>query len=177
MKPRYLLGGEEVKKNKKEKKLLAFLLFSGLLSFLNAIRKPPLKDWVIIFLLKGYISSILDKFVVKKGYIAYPVKLIQSFDISFIFDYLLFPLTCVYYNQATYGKPVPTILLRVLFFSIPMTVVEQWLERKTHLVEYKKGWNWRFTFLSLNLTFLAVRGIISIIRNVSEKESMQNSPK
>ncbi|WP_426895877.1 CBO0543 family protein [Rossellomorea vietnamensis] len=157
-------------KKRNEKRILLFLLGFGLLSFMNILRKPPIKDWLIIFLVKGYISSILDKFVVKKGYIKYPLKLIKIFDTSFIFDYLLFPITCVYYNLATYQKNFKTILIRVLYFSVPMTMVEQWLERKTNLIEYRKGWSWVFTFISLNITFLMVRGIISLVRVQAESE-------
>jgi hypothetical protein len=161
--------GIRVKKSN-EKRILIFLLGVGLLSFMNILRKPPIKDWLIIFLVKGYISSILDKFVVKKGYIKYPVKLVKIFDTSFIFDYLLFPITCVYYNLATYQKNFKTIFIRVLYFSVPMTMVEQWLERKTNLIEYRKGWNCVFTFISLNITFLMVRGIISLVRVKAESE-------
>ncbi|MGF2615804.1 hypothetical protein FZC84_06950 [Rossellomorea vietnamensis] len=158
-------------KKKFEKKILVFLLGFGILSFMNILRKPPIKDWLIIFLVKGYISSILDKFVVKKGYIKYPVKLINLFDTSFIFDYLLFPISCVYYNFATFKKSWRTIFIRVLYFSIPMTIIEQWLEKKTNLIQYRKGWNWLFTFVSLNSTFLLVRVIISLVRRKAETES------
>ncbi|WP_456271424.1 CBO0543 family protein [Bacillus sp. AK031] len=156
-------------KKKEEKSILLLLLVFGIVALINLIRKPPVKDWVIIFLLKAYISSILDKFTVKKGFLVYPIKLINLFDTSFIFDYLLFPISCVYYNQVTYQKSFFSIFTRVLLFSIPMTIVEQWLEHKTDLVKYKKGWNWIYTFTSLNLTFLLVRGAIAIIRIKSKQ--------
>jgi hypothetical protein len=157
-------------KKRNEKNILIFLMVFGLISLVNLIRKPPVKDWIIIFLLKGFLSSILDNLIVKKGYIKYPVKLLKLFDTSFIFDYLLFPITCVYYNQLTYQKELKTIIQRVFYFSIPMTLVEQWLENKTNLVKYKKGWNWFYTFTSLNGTFLLVRTTIGLIRLKSDKE-------
>jgi hypothetical protein len=160
-----------------EKNLLVFLLLFGLVSLVNLIRKPPVKDWVIIFLLKGFLSSILDKLIVKKGYISYPVKLLKLFDTSFIFDYLLFPITCVYYNQITHQKKLKTIITRVFYFSIPMTIVEQWIENKTNLVKYKKGWNWSYTFITLNGTFLLVRAIIGLIRMKTEKEDRVSQSK
>jgi hypothetical protein len=156
-------------KEKHEKRILCLLFVFGIIALVNLIRKPPVKDWVIIFLLKAYISSILDKFTVKKGFLVYPVKLIKFFDTSFIFDYILFPIACVYYNQVTYQKSLFVIISRVMLFSIPMTIVEQWLEHKTDLVKYKKGWNWKYTFTSLNVTFLMVRSLITMIRNESEQ--------
>jgi hypothetical protein len=156
-------------KKEHEERILLLLLVFGIIALVNLIRKPPVKDWVIIFLLKAYISSILDKFTVKKGFLVYPVKLIKFFDTSFIFDYLLFPVACVYYNQVTYQKSLFAIISRVLLFSIPMTIVEQWLEYKTDLVKYKKGWNWKYTFSTLSVTFLLVRSLITMIRNESEQ--------
>ncbi|WP_421384816.1 CBO0543 family protein [Bacillus salacetis] len=157
-------------RKRNEQSLLIFLLLFGLISLVNLVRKPPVKDWIIIFLLKGFLSSILDNVMVKKGYVRYPVKLFKIFDTSFIFDYLLFPITCVYYNQLTYQNGLNSIIKRVFYFSIPMTIVEQWLENKTNLIKYKNGWNWLYTLLSLSGTFLFVRAMIGLIRMKTEKE-------
>ena len=79
---------------KKARKLLLRVLFViRIVSFLNSLRKPPLKDWLIIFLLKSYIASILDNLLVKKGYLTYPVKFLKTFDVRVIISYLLFPVT------------------------------------------------------------------------------------
>ncbi|MEM5593469.1 hypothetical protein AAHH67_19750 [Niallia circulans] len=56
-----------MKKRKQEKLLLRVLFVIGIGSFLNLLRKPPLKDWLIIFLLKSYIASILDNLLVKRA--------------------------------------------------------------------------------------------------------------
>jgi hypothetical protein len=157
--------------HKFEKNLLRFLAVFGVLAFANLIRKPPVKDWVIIFLLKGYISSIIDKLVVRKGYIRYPVQLNKTFDISFIFDYLLFPITCLYFNQVTSKSKIPGVLLKLQLFTIPMTLTETWLEKNTKVVSYHKGWDWKKTFISISCTFLFVRIMIGIIRNGAEKAS------
>ncbi|MEK4670997.1 CBO0543 family protein [Niallia sp. FSL R7-0271] len=136
--------------------------------FLNLIRKPLLKDWLIIFLFKSYIASILDYLVVKKGYITYPVRIFKSFDISVLFSYLIFPVTCVYYNQATKNSKLPGILFKCLLFSLPSAVAEHFIEKHTKLVQYKKGWNSSFSFLSIAFTFLFVRTFISIVRKVEK---------
>lgn len=156
-----------------EKGILRFLLVFGLVSFIKLIRKPPVMEWLIVFFLKGYIASILDKFVVTKNAITYPVKLFKNFNISFLFDYILFPIACVYYNQVTKNSKITGILAKLLLFSGSITIVETWLERETDLVKYKKDWDWFKTLISLSLTFLVVRIVMGFIRIFSKKIDKQ----
>ncbi|WHX41011.1 hypothetical protein QNH36_02280 [Mesobacillus sp. AQ2] len=69
-------------KRKAEQNTLRALLAIGILAFYRLMRKPPVKDWMLIFFLKSYIASILDNLLVKKGYPKYPVSLFRTFDIS-----------------------------------------------------------------------------------------------
>lgn len=156
-----------------EKTVLKLLFVFGIATFFNLIRKPSIKDWVIAFLLKSYIASILDVLTVKKEYVKYPVNLFKIFDISVMFSYLLFPITCVYFNQVTNNSKIPDILRKTLYFSIPMTIAENWLEKNTKLVKYKKSWDWRHSFLSISSTFLLVRFLMYIMRKrVNKKEGV-----
>ncbi|WP_226669794.1 CBO0543 family protein [Metabacillus litoralis] len=158
-----------------EKNFLRFLLIFGVLTFINLIRKPPTKDWLLIFLFKGYISSILDKIAVTKDRLVYPVSLFKWFDISFIFDYLLFPVACIYYNQATKVSNKVMIVVKTLYFSIPMTLVEYLLEQHTKLIKFKKGWNIYFSFFTLTLTFLLSRMFIAAVRKSDNSRIPENS--
>lgn len=154
-------------KKKKELKFLRLLFILGIVSFVPLIRKKPSKhmnEWLIVFFMKSYISSILDTIINKKGYISYPVNLFKIFNISVLFSYILFPLTCVYYNQITRKSGLIGIALKSVCFSLPMTLAENWLERHTNLVRYRKGWNRTTTFVSITATFLFVRGLIAIVR-------------
>jgi hypothetical protein len=157
-----------------EKNFLRSLILFGIFSLFYLVRKPPVKDWLLIFLFKGFLSSILDNFIVKKGYIKYPVKLFDTFDFSFIFDYLLYPVTCVFYNQITKKSSIGGILFKTLYFSIPMSVTEHFLEKKTKLLEFKKGWNAGISFLSLTLTFLISRTFIAIVRKGNNTPVQEN---
>ncbi|TDK64090.1 hypothetical protein E2K98_04275 [Bacillus salipaludis] len=157
-----------------EKSVLWALLIFGIISFINLIRKPPAKDWLLIFLFKGFLSSILDNLIVKKGYIKYPVKLLKTFDFSFIFDYLLYPITCVYYNQVTKKSNIFGVFLKVFYFSIPMTVTEHFLEKYTSLIKFKKGWNSFTSFYSLSITFLISRAFIAIVRKANNNPVPKN---
>lgn len=162
-----------MKKNS-EKNILIILLIFGTISLLYSIRKPPVKDWLLIFLFKGFLSSILDNLLVKKGYIKYPVRLFESFDYSFIFDYLIFPVTCLFYNQVTKKSDILEILIKSLYFSVPMGVAEYFLEKKTRLIKFKKGWNSVTSFLTLTITFLISRTFIAIVRKANNTPVPKN---
>lgn len=154
-----------------EKIILRLIFGFGILSFINLIRKPPLKDWLIIFLLKSYISSILDSIVVRKGYIKYPVNLFKLFDISVVFSYLLFPVSCIYFNQITKNSNLFGIIFKCLLFSLPSAMLEHWLEKNTKLISYKKSWTSLHSFFSIVSTFLLVRFLMTLIKRTAEKQS------
>ncbi|WP_283244091.1 CBO0543 family protein [Bacillus suaedaesalsae] len=158
---------------KKEERFLRFLTAFGILSFFNLIRKPPSKDWLLIFLLKSYISSFVDTIVVRKGYIKYPANLLKSFDISVVFSYLLFPITCVYYNQITKESNLQSIILKGVLFSLPMALFEDWLEKNTKLIRYKKSWNWLYSFISIFCTFILVRGLYRFIHHSTINQNVK----
>lgn len=170
-------GVDEVKRQF-EKNTLKFLYVACILSFLPLIRRKPteeMNEWIIIFLVKSYISSLLDTIVNKKGFVKYPVNLTKYFNISVLFSYLLFPLTCVYFNQITKNSNIIGILIKAIFFSAPMAIIEDFLEKNTKLVKYHKGWNSIISFISITSTFLLSRGIIAIIR-LTNKVTTKNSP-
>jgi hypothetical protein len=157
-------------KRKAEQNTLRALLAVGILAFYRLTRKPPVKDWLLIFFLKSYIASILDNLLVKKGYLKYPVSLFRTFDISVIFSYLIFPVVCIYFNQVTRRAGLLSTLLKALLFSAPSAMAEHWLERNTKLIKYKRNWTSFHSFASIASTFLAVRLIMGGIRTVARNK-------
>jgi hypothetical protein len=131
-----------------------------------------MKDWLIIFLLKSYIATILDNLLVKKGYLKYPVKLSKLFDVSVLFSYLLFPISCVYFNQVTKKSGLLDILVKSLVFSVPSAIAEHYIEKYTKLIKYQRSWTSIHSFGSIALTFLAVRFLMGIIRKSAEKQTV-----
>jgi hypothetical protein len=156
--------------NKFEKNILRLLFIFGIGTFFNLIRKPPLKDWLIIFLLKSYIATILDNLLVKKGYLKYPVNLIKTFDFSVLFSYLIFPISCIYFNQVTQKSSIIGIIFKSILFSAPSAAAESWLEKNTKLIKYKKSWTSLHSFASIASTFLIVRFLMALIRKTAEKQ-------
>jgi hypothetical protein len=155
-----------------EKITLWTLFIAGIFSFIYLLRKPPFKDWLMIFLLKGYLASILDNILVKRGYLKYPVTLFKTFDISVLFSYIIFPVTCIYFNQVTKNSGLLSIILKCILFSLPSAWAEHWIEKKTDLIKYKRSWTSFHSFASIASTFLAVRFLMGGIRKLSEKEDM-----
>lgn len=129
-----------------------------------------MKEWLIIFFLKSYIATFLDNLLVRKGYLKYPVNLFKTFDVSVLFSYIIFPITCVYFNQLTRKNGVKGILLKSLIFSAPSTVAEHFLEKYTQLIRYKKSWNSYYSFVTIMATFLMTRVMMGLIRKSSENQ-------
>jgi hypothetical protein len=159
-------------KKQVETNILRFFFLISIVLFINIIRKPPIKDWLIIFLLKSYIASILDTILVKLGYLKYPVNFFKIFDISVLFSYLIFPVTCIYFNQMTRNSSIINILIKCLLFSVPSTLAEFLIEKKTKLIKYKKSWTSFHSFASISGTFLIVRFLMALINKASIKQNV-----
>lgn len=153
--------------------LLTIFGIGGSIFFLLR-RKGDLKDWFLIYFIKTLVSTIMDGPVIKTKYLQYPHRYLPKlFDGNIVFLYVLFPLSCVMYNQFTYRMKLLNRILSVVLFSGPMTLLENWLEKNTRLVKYQKGWNGYITFAVLSFTFLLVNGCIEGIRFLDKK--LQNS--
>ncbi|OAS82890.1 MULTISPECIES: CBO0543 family protein [Metabacillus] len=148
-------------------------------------RKGDLKDWFLIYFIKTLVSTVFDGPVIKTKYLQYPHRYLPKlFDSNIVFLYILFPLSCVMYNQFTYNMKTLKTIVSVFLFSGPMTLFENWLEKNTNLVKYNKGWNSYITLIVLSFTFLLVKGCIEGIRfldkNIhnpsiaTEKKNLQN---
>lgn len=148
-----------------QKHLLRLILGTGILLIPFAFKREKLKDWLLIFFLKGYISSFIDQMIVKNRHISYPIRFLPKyFNYSVLFDYLLFPLLCVFYNRTSLTSKPLSIFLQSFIYSLPMTLFEAIVEKYTKLIKYRNNWNWLITYSTLVTTFLFVRGFISIIR-------------
>lgn len=152
-----------------EKRILNGLLIMGLFLVPFTIKGKFKKDWIIIFLLKGFFSSIMDTFLTRRNKVSYPKRFLPKyFQINVLFDYLLFPITCVLFNQSTYHSNVLGIMFKALLFSVPMTVGEMIFEKNTKLIKFSKQWSWIHTLVSEMLTFMGTRLFIGLVRKYSK---------
>jgi hypothetical protein len=159
------MGG---KKNEK-KFLFGLLIFSiGILPVL--FKRPPKKDWLLVYTFNAISNIILDKWVTM-NFISYPTRLLPKiFKIHILYDALLYPMVTVIYNQLTSKDKPIAIVYKLLFFSVPLTILEFWAERKTGLIKWSNGWRWYHTFLSVSLKSLITRGVVSIFRRFMREE-------
>ncbi|MDU0200086.1 MULTISPECIES: CBO0543 family protein [Paenibacillus] len=133
--------------------------------FIWMLRKP-IKDWLIIFLLKSVVTAITDCFIIAADLLDYPIRFFPKvFDTNIVFDFLVFPTLCVFYNITTQHSKLKSIFVQALLYSIPVTLLEFWAEKNTELITYKH-WNAFVSLITLMATFLIVRGAIAIVRKV-----------
>ncbi|ASK61217.1 hypothetical protein CFK37_02910 [Virgibacillus phasianinus] len=148
--------------------IVTTLIGIGLVPFW--VKKPPIKDWTIVFLLAGFLSGMLDLFVTAKKLISYPTRLFgKRMNISLLFDYLVLPTIGVVYNQVSYRPKVFSALSKAFLFSAPVTALEFFLEKHTKLIVWKK-WKWQYTLISVTLFLWIERGFIATIRSISDSQ-------
>lgn len=141
---------------------MAIVIFTVIFAF--ALRRPPLKDWVLIFFVKSYLSILVSKFVTAQGRIEYPARFLpQIFPTSILFEVFVFPILCVCYNQTTYRSGIKGIIGQAVLYSAAMTALEFWLEKNTELIIYLR-WSWVSTFVWLLCSFVGVRAFMAGIR-------------
>jgi hypothetical protein len=133
----------------------------------NVLKREPKKDWIIVFLLKCLVSGFLGSIIAGKKLLEFPVRLFPfAFKSSVVYDNLLFPLLCVFYNQTSYQSKLSSMIAQAFLYSLPMTGIEYILEKKTNLIKYNK-WTWYYTLITLTGTFLFVRGVMGYIRKIT----------
>ena len=137
-----------------DKRILKVITILAISGWSVLFKKGPIKDWFIVYLFKTFITTMIDGPVVKKKLVSYPYRYFSKFfETNIIFDYVIFPLLCVLYSQFTYKLKPSKIIPSVFLFSVPMTLIQWWLERYTNLVKYGRNWSSFHTLGVLTMTF------------------------
>lgn len=143
--------------------MLWSLLTIGIALLLFSLRKPPIKSKIIIFLLTAYISTFLGVLVVEKKMLEYPISFFSNyFSSSLLYEYLLFPVICIYFYQTSCHSNYFGMMLQCTLYSTVLTIIEAVLEKYTDLVEYHT-WTWLYTLLSIFLLMMVIRILIQLI--------------
>ncbi|RSL31504.1 hypothetical protein D7Z54_20615 [Salibacterium salarium] len=135
------------------------------------IRKPPRKDWIIVYLYNAITNIMVDCLLTKHNVIKYPVRFLANlFRTQILFDLLVYPTLTVVYNQVTYkDKPLDSFF-KLFYFTIPMIIVETWAERKTKLIRWNRGWEWYHTFIGFTLKSFHTRLLMGLLRKMDERK-------
>jgi hypothetical protein len=151
-----------------ERVILWLLLIIGIGLLCFSLRKPPTKDLIIIFLMTSFFSIFLGVLVVEEKMLEYPISFLSNyFSSSLLYEYLLLPVVCIYFYQATYFSRYPSIILKCALYTSVLTIIEVLLERYTDLIEYYT-WTWKHTFISNFFLMMFVRILMQLI-NRQEK--------
>ena len=161
-----------MKGKKFNENFLRWSLVINLLLVLPIIcRKPPIKDWLVVYLFNAVTNSIIDNVLSTYKIVHYPVRFLPKiFKTHILFDFLLYPTMTVMFNQMTRKDKPFVIFYKLLLFTIPMLAVEFWAVRKTKLIEWKKGWKWYHTIISVTLKSLFTRLFIGVVRKIDRRQ-------
>lgn len=107
-----------------------------------------------VFLFTQFPSWLLGLCAVEWGWLEYPHRELSTVNrTSFIFEYFVLPMICVYF-MAYFPTKRPK-WIKVGYYvgvSLALTGSEYILESNTMLIKYT-GWNWWWSFLSLCFIF------------------------
>lgn len=136
-----------------------------------AILKRSFKDWIIVFLVSIIGNFFADRLLILKGYLHYPIRpFAKKFQIHLPFDFFQYPLMLLYYNQWTLNSGPVGMILKLFPFVIPQVIIETIAAKKSHLIQWKKGWSWYHSFLAMVVKLLICRSIIAGIRIINTEK-------
>ncbi|MBD1378763.1 CBO0543 family protein [Metabacillus arenae] len=146
-----------------EKIILWLLVIIGIILFVISFKKPPFKNWIIVFLLTSYFAEFLGVLVVEEKMLEYPKRFLSSyFSSSILYEYLLFPVVCVYFCQTTYTSKFLSIVFQCILYTSALTITEVFFEKNTDLIKYH-SWTWMHTFISTFILMMFIRFLIQMI--------------
>ncbi|MGQ5389794.1 MULTISPECIES: CBO0543 family protein [unclassified Paenibacillus] len=120
--------------------------------------------YLTVFFAKGVLSSSIDSIFIKRKRIEYPVRPYPKiFDTNILYDLLFYPLLSVLWVRSTYDTKPSVTILRSLYFSVPMSLAQWILEKKTNLFKWK-SWSILHTFVSINFTLFTIRGFVGLLK-------------
>ncbi|WP_202556360.1 CBO0543 family protein [Paenibacillus silvestris] len=158
-----------------EKLLLRVLLLVSVASTPYVLKRKNLLMLLTVFFAKGVICTLMDSFFIKRKMISYPVRpFSKTFETNILFDLLFYPLLSVVWVRMSYNSKPAELLIRSLFFSVPMTVLQWALEKKTKLFEWK-SWTILHTFACISFTLLTIRGFVGLLRMLVPSEKLVNA--
>lgn len=145
--------------------ILLFFFVLSIVLFIFCLRKQPIKEWLLSFLLTAYFAYILGAIVVELGWIQY-LALGDYVNGGYLYELLLLPVINTYFYQTSYRSTVRGILFQCVLYTTGLTIVEVILEKYTELIEFV-SWHWTYTLFSVFGFMLAIRFLLKLINQKS----------
>ncbi|MFA9557267.1 CBO0543 family protein [Evansella sp. AB-rgal1] len=164
-----------MKRNKPQRKFLRISLILNLALLIPLLlRKPPIKDWVIVYLFNALTNILIDNTLANYKIVKYPLRLFsKSFDTHILFDCFIYPTFTIWYNQLTYKDKIIPIIYKLVLITIPPFLIELWAVKNTDLIKWSNKWKWYHTFFGLILKSLMTRLVIATVRKVENGVKFQ----
>lgn len=157
-------------KGKQFDKLFLIIVFISNIAVLIPVimRKPPIKDWIIVYFFNAATNFIADSYLSAHKIVRYPVRFLPKvFKTHILFDFFIYPTFSIIYNQMTIKDKPFAIFYKLVLFTFPMFIIEFWAERRTNLIEWGRGWRWYHTVISVIVKSLMTRSFIGLIRRIN----------
>ncbi|QQK81615.1 hypothetical protein HUG20_17970 [Salicibibacter cibi] len=152
-----------------ERLVLRLLLVIGLACFPFTFQKNRVKEWGIVFFATGWVVTFLAQIVVKGKRLNYPIRpLPKYFDTNVLYEHLILPLFCVWFNQFTYHAKWWSIIGQAVLYSSIHTLIEYFVDKKTGLVKWRK-WKWYHNVASLSMVFIGSSGVLTLFKCLSAR--------
>lgn len=158
-------------RDKLERRFLIYttIIFLGGLPLV--LKKVNIKDSLLILFMNGYTNAIVDRFLVNRNILSYPVRFIpKEFKSNFLFDFLYLPTVSLWLYQLTKNDKPFKIIFKIVSIVSSLFLFELWAEKNTKLIKWKKGWEWYYSLISLNIRTLFSRLVIEIINILDKKQ-------
>jgi len=128
------------------------------LMLLIFVPKNKLREAIVIFFFKQFLTWIVGLLVVQFGLIEYPVRMFaNATKSSFDFEYFFYPATCVVFNlHYPEGKGRLHEYMYYFYYCSIMTIFEVSAEKYTDILRYIH-WSWYITWITLCITFFLSR--------------------
>ncbi|MED3971695.1 hypothetical protein P4689_12045 [Priestia megaterium] len=158
-------------RNKLERRFLIYttIIFLGGLPLV--LKKVNIKDSLLILFMNGYTNAIVDRFLVNRNILSYPVRFIpKEFKSNVLFDFLYLPTVSLWLYQLTKNDKPFKIIFKIVSIVSSLFLFELWAEKNTKLIKWKKEWKWYYSLISLNIRTLFSRLVIEIINILDKKQ-------
>lgn len=138
----------------KEVIILTSVWIALALMLLIFVPRDKIRQAIIIFFFKQFLTWILGLTVVHFGLIEYPVRSFAKATMtSFDFEYFFYPAVCVVFNlYYPEGEGWMHEFMYYFYYCSVMTFIEVIVEKYTDILNYIH-WTWYITWITLFITF------------------------
>jgi hypothetical protein len=141
------------------REVLIMILFTvlsvAILIYVGVANKSQLRLWFALAISADFFSVVGNNIGISLGFWEHQFRIFpQAFNTSVVYDMLFFPATLLLYLIWMPRESIWKLVYSVLWASV-LSVLEWWLEGKTKLIGYGRGWTFYKTGMMYLVTYVA----------------------